>query len=103
MSDYHNRDVFPRYVDHSYHDYSSYIEDGGTVERHKKSDRNFPALLHSILSDEQYSHMIAWMPHGRAWKVQDKELLMREAVPSFFGQSKYASFLRQLNMWGFKR
>ena len=103
MSDYHDRDVFPRYVDHSYLDYSSYIEDGGTVERHKKSDRNFPALLHSILSDEQYSHMITWMPHGRAWKVQDKELLMREAVPSFFGQSKYASFLRQLNMWGFKR
>eukprot|EP00986_Skeletonema_menzelii_P020531 scaffold31526_cov354-Skeletonema_menzelii.AAC.1 len=28
---------------------------------------------------------------------------MKEAVPLFFGQSKYPSFLRQLSMWGFKR
>ena len=42
-------------------------------------------------------------PHGRAWKIHNKELLLQEIVPKFFGQSKYESFTRQLNGWGFKR
>ena len=90
-------------MDHSYRDFSTYIEDGGRVEKHKKSDRNFPAKLHLLLSNEQYSHIISWMPHGRAWKVIDKKLFMEEAAPVFFGQSKFASFQRQLSMWEFKR
>ena len=95
--------VFPRYADHTYRDFSTYIKEGNRIEKHKKSDRNFPARLHAILSDEQYAHIISWMPHGRAWKVIDKELLMEEVAPKFFGQSKYASFARQLSGWGFKR
>jgi hypothetical protein len=42
-------------------------------------------------------------PHGRAWKVLDKELLVKEVIPKYFGQSKFASFTRQLSGWGFKR
>ncbi|KAK1733695.1 heat shock factor family protein [Skeletonema marinoi] len=42
------------------------------------------------------------MPHGRAWKVKNKELLVEEVIPKFFGQSKFASFARQLSGWGFK-
>ena len=36
-------------------------------------------------------------PHGRAWKIHDKEQLVRQVIPNFFGQSKYESFTRQLN------
>ena len=97
------QNMFPRYADHTYHDFAAYLKDGGTIEKHKKSDRNFPARLHAILSDEQYSHIIAWMPHGRAWKVLNKKLLVEEVIPEFFGQSKFASFTRQLSGWGFKR
>ena len=96
-------DMFPRFVDHTYREFSNYIEKGGKIEKHKKSESNFPARLHEILSDEQYSHLISWMPHGRAWKVINKELLTEEVIPKFFGQSKYASFNRQLSGWGFKR
>ena len=53
--------VLPRFMDHSYHDFSTYISDGGKIEKHKKSERNFPARLHAILGDEQYAHIIAWM------------------------------------------
>ena len=42
-------------------------------------------------------------PHGRAWKIHDKDLLISEVVPNFFSQSKYESFTRQLNGWGFKK
>jgi hypothetical protein len=42
-------------------------------------------------------------PHGQAWKIHDKGRLMREVLPGYFSQSKYESFTRQLNGWGFKR
>ena len=100
---HNNHDSLPRYADHTYHDFSTYIKEGNRIEKHKKSDRNFPARLHVILSNEQYSHIISWMPHGRAWKVKNKELLVEEVIPKFFGQSKFASFARQLSGWGFKR
>jgi hypothetical protein len=35
--------------------------------------------------------------------VHNKDQLVREVVPIYFGQSKYNSFARQLNGWGFKR
>jgi hypothetical protein len=35
--------------------------------------------------------------------VHNKDLLVREEVPQNFGQSKYSSFARQLNGWGFKQ
>jgi len=98
-----NYDIFPRFADHTYRNFSNWIKDGNRIEKHKKSDRNFPARLHAILSDEKYSHIISWMPHGRAWKVTNKELLVEEVIPKFFGQTKYASFTRQLSGWGFKR
>ena len=41
--------------------------------------------------------------HGRAWKIHNKELLINEIAPKYFVQSKYQSFARQLNGWGFKR
>eukprot|EP00571_Detonula_confervacea_P008907 CAMPEP_0172328224 /NCGR_PEP_ID=MMETSP1058-20130122/60241_1 /TAXON_ID=83371 /ORGANISM="Detonula confervacea, Strain CCMP 353" /LENGTH=477 /DNA_ID=CAMNT_0013045327 /DNA_START=79 /DNA_END=1512 /DNA_ORIENTATION=+ len=91
------------FVDHTYRDFSRYIEGGGQVVKHKKSGANFPAKLHQMLSDPQFLHIIMWMPHGRAWKIVDKDLLMSIAVPKYFVQTKFESFTRQLSGWGFKR
>ena len=49
------------------------------------------------------SSTVSAQPHGRAWKIHDKDLLIREVVPNFFSQSKYESFTRQINGWGFKK
>jgi hypothetical protein len=46
--------------------------------------------------------IISWMPHGRAWKIHNRELLMTEVVPKYFTMNKYQSFQRQINGWGFK-
>ena len=34
-------------------------------------------------------------PHGRAWKVHNKELLVTQVFPYFFNQTKYVSFTRR--------
>mmetsp|Transcript_27005 Transcript_27005/g.48725 ORF Transcript_27005/g.48725 Transcript_27005/m.48725 type:complete len:542 (-) Transcript_27005:23-1648(-) len=92
-----------RQVDHIYRDFSRYLQEGGDIIKHKKSGANFPAKLHLMLSEPQFSHIIVWMPHGRAWKILNKELLMTNAVPAYFVLKKYRSFIRQLSCWGFKR
>lgn len=47
--------------------------------------------------------IIRWMPHGRAFKVIDPKACENDVLPRFFKQSKWTSFVRQLNLWGFKR
>mmetsp|Transcript_11764 Transcript_11764/g.20471 ORF Transcript_11764/g.20471 Transcript_11764/m.20471 type:complete len:363 (-) Transcript_11764:247-1335(-) len=92
-----------KYVDHTYRDFSHYVEEGGQLIAHKKSGDNFPARLHKILSEPNNHDAITWMPHGRAWKIRDKNRLIKEVIPNYFVCKKYASFTRQLNGWGFKR
>ena len=50
-----------RFADHTYHDFATYIKDGGKVKKHKKSESNFPARLFAMLAEEKYSHIISWM------------------------------------------
>lgn len=47
--------------------------------------------------------VIRWMPHGRAFRVMNQKACVDVVLPRFFKQSKWTSFIRQLNLWGFKR
>lgn len=64
---------------------------------------NFPAKMHAILSRADLQDIIAWMPHGRSWQVLKPREFEVSVVPTFFSHSKYSSFVRQANGWGFKR
>lgn len=61
------RNLPRRFADHTYRDYATYIADGGSVLKHKKSESNFPARLYALLSDEEYAHMISWMVSYHTW------------------------------------
>ena len=62
-----------RYVDHTYRDFSHYIEEGGELVKHKKSSNNFPARLHRMLSKEEHSgeevHRLICSPSTRAYTI----------------------------------
>lgn len=68
-----------------------------------RSDELFPVKLHKILNDPSYSEIITWMPHGRSWKALNIQALESEVLPKFFNHTHYASFMRQVNGWGFRR
>jgi len=55
------------------------------------------------LQKDGFDHIISWRPHGRAFMVVDQEAFAKEILPLWFRQSKYSSFQRQLNLYGFKR
>ena len=70
-------------VDHAYHDFSRYLLEGGELVRKKKSDNNFPAKLHQMLSDPDLSHIIAWM-------VREYDMVQCCCTPNITSSPKYS-------------
>jgi HSF-type DNA-binding len=56
-----------------------------------------------ILSNECDSNIISWLPHGKGFMILKKKKFASEILPKYFKQSKFTSFTRKLNRWGFTR
>jgi hypothetical protein len=63
----------------------------------------FPLKLMRVLSDEEYSHIISWMPSGRSFVILRPKSFVTEVLPKNFKSAQYASFTRKLTRWGFIR
>lgn len=61
----------------------------------------FPLKLMQVLADEQYSHIISWMPNGRSFVIIRPRSFVQEILPKHFKSAQYASFTRKLTRWGF--
>jgi HSF-type DNA-binding len=65
----------------------------------------FPVKLHMMIeatSVSSQADIIRWLPHGRAFKFLDRDALVSHVLPHYLQrQKKFASFQRQLNMYGF--
>ncbi|KAL3928554.1 MAG: hypothetical protein SGBAC_012601 [Bacillariaceae sp.] len=48
-------------------------------------------------------HTVSWVESGRAFRVHKLDAFVEDIVPIYFKQSKYKSFQRQLNFYGFTR
>ncbi|KAK1739056.1 heat shock factor family protein, partial [Skeletonema marinoi] len=53
--------------------------------------------------DSEFSSCISWTADGSAFIIHDKDVMMDNIAPMFFNQTKFRSFTRQLNIWGFVR
>jgi hypothetical protein len=66
----------------------------------------FPWKLHEMLDDTEnknMSHIVRWLPDNTSFKVYEMDAFVLYILPAYFRQTKYKSFQRQLNMWGFER
>jgi len=63
----------------------------------------FPIQLHEMVTHNNMESIISWLPHGRAFMVHDVEKFVAEVLPKYFNHSKFSSFQRQLNSYGFRR
>lgn len=62
----------------------------------------FVVALHRMLSNPAVEDVICWLPHGRAWRIINKEAFERIVLPLYFRHC-YSSFMRQVSGWGFRR
>ena len=66
----------------------------------------FPWKLHEMLRNcvtEGKDNIVSWLPEGNAFKVHKVPDFVSKILPMYFKQTKYKSFQRQLNLWGFER
>jgi len=79
--------------------------DQNNSNSNKKASNNlpFPQQLFDILSKEEYKDIVSWLPHGRAFMVYDKKKFVEVVSPHYFRETKFESFTRKLNRWGFVR
>lgn len=66
----------------------------------------FPWKLHEMLEDaakEGNESIVSWQSHGYSFLVHKPKLFVEKIMPTYFNQSKFASFQRQLNLYGFQR
>jgi hypothetical protein len=65
----------------------------------------FPWKLACMLIDVEKKgddSIVSWLPHGKAFKVHDKQRFVAEIMPQYFFSNKYKSFQRNLNLWNFE-
>mmetsp|Transcript_11255 Transcript_11255/g.15503 ORF Transcript_11255/g.15503 Transcript_11255/m.15503 type:complete len:414 (+) Transcript_11255:68-1309(+) len=69
----------------------------------------FPHKLHSMLEIESARMetcalgSVQWEKHGFTFRILDANRFETETIPKYFKHTKYTSFQRQLNLYGFRR
>ena len=63
----------------------------------------FVAKLWALVNDPLCDDLIAWSSSGESFHVSDQSRFSREILPRYFKHNNFASFIRQLNMYGFRK
>lgn len=67
---------------------------------------NFPYRLHMLLSQAKelgVDSILSWHPSGTKFVIYNQGDFVAKILPTIFSQTKFASFRRQLNAYGFER
>ncbi|XP_070844264.1 heat shock factor protein 2 isoform X2 [Chaetodon trifascialis] len=71
-----------------------------------KHNSNVPAFLTklwTLVEDAETNEFICWSQEGSSFLVLDEQRFAKEILPKFFKHNNMASFIRQLNMYGFRK
>jgi hypothetical protein len=66
----------------------------------------FPSQLHELLEHAKvhgFEGIVSWLPCGKAMRVHRPKEFERQIMPKYFKQTRYKSFLKQLNLYRFHR
>ncbi|XP_048265188.1 heat shock factor protein isoform X2 [Bombus terrestris] len=63
----------------------------------------FLAKLWKLVEDSDTDDLICWSPNGRSFFIRNQAQFARELLPHYYKHNNMASFIRQLNMYGFHK
>lgn len=61
------------------------------------------SFFHSFLNEQKNTDLIRWSDKGDSFIVLDEDEFAKTLIPELFKHNNYASFVRQLNMYGFHK
>uniref|UniRef100_A0A023GNX6 Putative heat shock factor 1 n=1 Tax=Amblyomma triste TaxID=251400 RepID=A0A023GNX6_AMBTT len=67
---------------------------------------NVPAFLvklWKLVEDEKCNDLISWSSNGQSFIIHNQTQFAKELLPLYFKHNNMASFIRQLNMYGFRK
>ena len=76
------------------------------MKREKKPCQKVNTFLtktFDMVSSEEWAHVVTWTQNGTAFQIQDVTEFTNVVLPKFFKHKNFASFVRQLNMYGFHK
>jgi len=69
-----------------------------------KKKEIFPQKLMDILADSSLSEIVCWLPHNQSFVIIRPDLFCEQVLPRYQQPAtKYPSFTRKLNRWGFRQ
>ncbi|XP_047430332.1 heat shock factor protein 2 isoform X2 [Mugil cephalus] len=71
--------------------------------KHNSSVPAFLTKLWTLVEDADTNEFICWSQEGTSFLVLDEQRFAKEILPKFFKHNNMASFIRQLNMYGFRK
>ena len=69
----------------------------------KTKQHTFLYKTHKMLSDPVASQTVVWNPSGTAFQILNSSDFVQEVLPRYFKHKTLASFLRQLNLYNFRK
>jgi heat shock transcription factor len=75
------------------------------LQRNSKNPK-VPTFIHKlldILKDESNTEMVSWDAEGRSFSIHNLRHFENLVLPKYFRHSRFSSFVRQLNMYGFHK
>ncbi|XP_054244566.1 heat shock factor protein 3 [Indicator indicator] len=63
----------------------------------------FLAKLWALVEDPQSDDVICWSRNGENFCILDEQRFAKELLPKYFKHNNISSFIRQLNMYGFRK
>nr|WCC72135.1 heat shock transcription factor 1 [Chilo suppressalis] len=63
----------------------------------------FLGKLWKLVNDTETNHLISWSPGGKTFVIKNQAEFARELLPLYYKHNNMASFIRQLNMYGFHK
>ncbi|KAJ8659773.1 hypothetical protein O0I10_004366 [Lichtheimia ornata] len=69
----------------------------------RKNVSTFISKLYSMVGDKKHQDLICWNNAGSSFLITNSKAFSRQVLPVYFKHGNFSSFVRQLNMYGFRK
>lgn len=85
---------------------NNHIPQNAPTHRRHNQHKTRPAFINKLwnmVNDDNNKDLIQWADDGKSFIVKNREVFVHEILPRYFKHSNFASFVRQLNMYGWHK